>query len=60
MSGWHQWLHETTPAPAEQDAARPVGATVFAYQVTDPVTVTIRSSRGGIATAATTPFRPEN
>ncbi|GAA2156836.1 hypothetical protein FHX52_4310 [Humibacillus xanthopallidus] len=36
------------------------GGTVFAYEPTDPLTVTIMSSSGGRVTVATTPFRPEN
>ncbi|EWT00439.1 hypothetical protein N865_15640 [Intrasporangium oryzae NRRL B-24470] len=36
------------------------GGTVFAYEPTDPGTVTITSSSGGSVTVATTPFRAEN
>jgi hypothetical protein len=36
------------------------GGTVFAWQATDPGTVTVRSSSGGSATEPTTPWRPEN
>ena len=36
------------------------GGTVFAWQATDPGTVTVRSSSGGSATVPTTPWRPEN
>ncbi|WP_374969523.1 hypothetical protein [Terrabacter sp. BE26] len=36
------------------------GGTVFAYERTNPGTVTIRSSAGGSITVSTTPFRPES
>ncbi|MGO4599462.1 hypothetical protein [Terrabacter sp. 2RAF25] len=36
------------------------GGTVFAWQATDPVSVTVRSSSGGSVTVPTTPWRPEN
>ncbi|GAB3880536.1 hypothetical protein [Terrabacter terrigena] len=36
------------------------GGTVFPWQATDPVTVTVRSSSGGSVTVPTTPFRPES
>ncbi|WP_020144841.1 hypothetical protein [Terracoccus sp. 273MFTsu3.1] len=36
------------------------GGTVFAYERTDPVHVTIRSSAGGSVTVATTSFRVED
>ncbi|KJK13597.1 hypothetical protein UB45_02295 [Terrabacter sp. 28] len=36
------------------------GGTVFAWQATDPGTVTVRSSSGGSATVHTTPWQAEN
>lgn len=36
------------------------GGTVFAWQATDPVTVTVRSSSGGSVTVPTTPWQAEN
>ena len=36
------------------------GGTVFAWQATDPGTVTVRSSSGGSVTVRTTPWQAEN